>query len=87
MNYSDPKLQLINTKPIIKSKLKYLLSELKKFKAQLILVLEFKERNYHKICHSSAKLTASDADIESIHQTSWEKYKILLVKLGFSKQL
>ena len=31
-NLSDPELQLINTKPMIKNKLKELLSELKKFK-------------------------------------------------------
>ena len=31
LNLSDPELQLSNTKPVIKSKLKELLSELKKF--------------------------------------------------------
>ena len=34
-----PELQLANTKPIFKNKLKELLNELKKFKVQLILVL------------------------------------------------
>ena len=33
LNLFDPELQLINTKPMIKNKLKELLSELKKFKA------------------------------------------------------
>ena len=33
-------LQLINTKPVIKNKLKEFLSELKKFKVQTILVLD-----------------------------------------------
>ena len=33
-----PELQLINTKPMIKKKLKELLSEFKKFKVQTILV-------------------------------------------------
>ena len=43
LNLFDPELQLINTKPIIKSKLKELLSELKKFEVQTILVLEYKK--------------------------------------------
>ena len=32
VNLFDPELQVINTKPVIKNKLKELLSELKKFK-------------------------------------------------------
>ena len=36
----DPELQLINTKPMIKNKFKELLSQLKKFKVQTILVLD-----------------------------------------------
>ena len=46
LNLFDPELQLINTKPVIKSKLKGLLNELKKFKIQAILVLDCKKRNY-----------------------------------------
>ena len=38
----DPELQLIKTKSLIKSKLKKLLSELKKFNVQTTLVLEYK---------------------------------------------
>ena len=38
LNLFDPELQLIKTKPVIKNKLKELLSELKKFKVQTILV-------------------------------------------------
>ena len=38
----DPELQLIKTKSLIKSKLKKLLSELKKFNVQTALVLEYK---------------------------------------------
>ena len=45
LNLFDPELKLSNTKPIIKNKLKELLSELKKFKIQSILVLEYKKRN------------------------------------------
>ena len=77
-NLFDPRLQLINTKPMIKNKLKELLSELKKFKVQTILVLEYKKRNY-KIFHSSAKLIASDSEIEgtfkSMNQSIMTKIK------------
>ena len=37
LNIFDSKLQLINTKPMIKNKLKEWLSELEKFKVQTIL--------------------------------------------------
>ena len=36
LNHLDPELQLINTKPMIKNKLKEFLSALKKFKVQAI---------------------------------------------------
>ena len=38
LNLVDPELQLINTKPMIKNKLKELLSELKKFNVQTIFL-------------------------------------------------
>ena len=60
LSHFDPNLQLINTKPMIKNILKELLSELKKFKVQRILVLNYKKRNNRKIFHSSAKLIASN---------------------------
>ena len=63
-NIFDPEIQLINTKPVIKNKLKELLSELKKFKVQAILLLDYKKRNDCKIFHSSAKPIASDSDID-----------------------
>ena len=44
LNIFDPELQLINTKPIIKSKLKKLLNEFKKFKVQTVLVLDYKKK-------------------------------------------
>ena len=79
MNLFDPELQLINTKPVIKNKLKELLSELKKFKIQTKLVLDYKKRNDHKIFHSGAKLIASDSDIDeafkSMHQSIMTKIK------------
>ena len=44
LNLFDPELQLINTKPMIKIKLKELLSELKKFKVQTTLILDDTKR-------------------------------------------
>ena len=64
MNLFDRELWLINTKPVNKIKLKEQLSELKKFKVQTILVLDYKKRNDCKIIHSSTKLIASDSDID-----------------------
>ena len=63
-NVFDPEIQLINNKPVIKIKLKELLSELKKFNVQTIIVLDYKKRNCCKIFHSSVKLIASDSDID-----------------------
>ena len=54
----DTESQLINTKPMIKNKLKELLCELKKFNVQKKLVFDVKKRNDRKISHSSAKLIA-----------------------------
>ena len=45
LNLFDPELQFIKTKPVIKNKLKELLSELKKFKVQTVLVLDYKKIN------------------------------------------
>ena len=74
LNLFDPGLQLINTKPTIKHKLKELLSELKKFKVQTVLVLDYKKKNDCKTFHSSAKLIASDSDIdEAFIKTLWQK--------------
>ena len=77
LNPFYPELQLINTKPIIKNKLEELLSELKKFKVQTILVLDYKKRNNRKTFHLSAKLIASDSDIDeafkSMHQSIMTK--------------
>ena len=48
---------------MIKNKLKELLIQLKKFKVQTILVLDYKKRNDRKIFHSNARLIASNSDI------------------------
>ena len=60
LNLFDLELQLINTKAMIKIKLKEFLSELKKFKVQTVSVLHYKKRNDRKISHSSTKLIASN---------------------------
>ena len=90
LNLLDPELQLINTKPIFKNKLKELLSELKKFQVQSILLLEYK-KNGHKIFHSKAKVIASDSDInetfKSMHESIMKKSQTLLAKIGLLKQL
>ena len=44
LNIFDPELQLINTKGMIENKLKELISGLKKFKVQTIVVLDSKKR-------------------------------------------
>ena len=81
LNLFDPELQLINTKPVIKNKFKKLLSELQKFKVQVIFVLDYEKRNDPKIFNSSAKLIANDSDIDeafkSIHQNIVTKLKTL----------
>ena len=70
----DPELQLINTKPMIKNKLKELLSEFKKFKVQEILALDNKKRNDCKIFHSSAKLIANNSDIDEIFKSMHQRF-------------
>ena len=50
-----------------------MLSELKKFKIETLLVLDSKKRNDHKIFHSSTKLIPSVSDVDetfiSMHQS------------------
>lgn len=48
LNLSDPVLQLIKTKLVIKNKLEDLLGELKIRLVQIILILEKKKIDYHK---------------------------------------
>ena len=79
LNLYDPELQLINTKTVTKNNLKELLNEFKKFKAQTILVLDYKKRNDLKIFHSYTELIASDSEIYkafiSMHQSIMTKIK------------
>ena len=79
LNDFDPKLQMINAKPMIKNRLKESLSELKKFKVQAVLVLDYRKRNNCKIFHSSSKLISSVLGINeafiSMHQSIMTKIK------------
>ena len=88
LNLFNPELQLVNTKCKIKNKLKELLSELKKFEAQTILVLEYKEKRGHKIFHWSTKVITSDSDIDevfkSMYQSIMAKIKNYAMKTIFS---
>ena len=64
---------------MIKNKLKELLSELKNFKVQTILILGNKKRNDCKIFHSCTKPTANDSDsdeaFKSMHQSIMTKMR------------
>ena len=53
LNLFDPKLQMTKTKPMVKNKFKRLLSDLKKFKVQAILVWDYKKK---KIIKSSVQV-------------------------------
>ena len=64
LNDFDPELQLINIKPMTKTKFKQLLSGLKKFKVWAILVSEYKKRNNRKIFNPYPKLIARNSDID-----------------------
>ena len=71
---------------MIKNKLKELLSELKKFKVQTILILKYKKRIDRKMFDSNAKLIASDSDIDKgfkyICQSTMTKIKNMLANTG-----
>ena len=77
LNLFDSELQLINTKNMIKNKLKESPSELRKFKVKTILVLVYKKKNDDKIFHSNAKIIASDSEIDAafkfMHQSIMTK--------------
>ena len=58
---------------MVKNKLKGLLNELKKFKVQTNLFLDYKKRDNSQIFYSCIKIIASDLDIDeafkSMHQS------------------
>ena len=70
---------MISTKPVIKNKLKGLFHKLKKFKVQIVLVLDYKKRNDSQIFYLCTKLIASDLHIDeaykSMHQSITKKIK------------
>ena len=86
LNLFYPKLALISPKPVIKNKLKELLSDLKKFKVEKELVLVYKKRNDQKIFHSGTKLIASDLEnikaFKFMQQSIMTKIKNMLEKIG-----
>ena len=61
-----------------------MLSELKKFKVQTVLVLDYKKRNDSQIFHSCTKLIANDLDTDeafkSMHQSIMPKIKNYVCK-------
>ena len=84
----NPESELINTKSVVKNKLKYLLDELKMFKTQTTLVLWYKEifdhETIYRICHSNTKLITHDLDankaFESVHQSVMTKMETFVSK-------
>ena len=81
LNLFDAELQLINTKPMIENKLKEFLSELKKFKLQIISILEYEKRNDCKIFHSSTNLIASVSEINETFIISMHRKILTRTKL------
>ena len=81
LNFFDLELQLINTEHMIKSKLKELLSELKKFKVQTILVLDIRKEMIGKSFIQVLNLKKSICDsvideaFKSMHQSIITKIK------------
>ena len=71
----DPELQLSKTKPVIKNKLKELLNELKMFKVQAVLVLNYKKINDSQIFHSYTKIIASNLYTDKVFKFVHESQK------------
>ena len=72
---------------MINNKSKEFLKDLKKFKVQAILALDYKKRNDRKIFNLRTKLIASDSDIDeafkSMHESIMTK-EFMLVRFGLS---
>ena len=66
-------------KPMFKNKLEKLLSELKKFKAQTVLVLDYKKRSDCKNLYLCTKLIGSDSNNDEtfkfMHQSIMTRIK------------
>ena len=63
---------------MIKNELKELLNDLKKFKVQRILILNYNKRNGRKIFHSSTKVIANHSDIDEALKTM---HKSIMTKI------
>ena len=86
LNLFTLELQLISSKPVIKNKLKVLLSKLRKVKVQTILVLDYKKTNDCKIIHLCPKLIASNSDLNEVYnQNIMTKIKYTKLNLCFSR--
>ena len=84
LNLFTLELQLISSKPVIKNKLKVLLSKLRKVKVQTILVLDYKKTNDCKIIHLCTKLIASNSDLNEVYnQNIMTKIKYTKLNLCF----
>lgn len=80
LNLFHPELPLINTKPIIKNKLKELLNELFSH-VQSILLLEYKKYD-HKTFHSSAELVARNSDINETFKDMHQSIMTKIINFG-----
>lgn len=80
LNLFHPELPLINTKPIIKNKLKELLNELFSH-AQSMLLLEYKKYD-HKTFHSSAELVARNSDINETFKDMHQSIMTKIINFG-----
>ena len=91
LNIFDLESQLINTKPMIKNKLKEFLSKLKIFKIQTTLVLDYDKGHDCKIFHSSAKIIASDSAIDEafkyMHQSIMTRIRNYACEYGIVLQM
>ena len=87
LNHFDPELQLINTKPVIKNKVKGLLNELKMSKVQTVLVLDYKKRNDSQIFHPGTKVIASDLDIDEVFKSMYQSIMSKIKSYAFKVKL
>ena len=68
---------------MIKSNLKELWNEFKKFKVQAVLVLDYKKINDRNIFHSSTKLIASYSDIDEAFKSMDQSIMTKINKYAF----
>ena len=76
INLSNAELHLIKSKPVIKEKLRKLLRHLKKFRFQLLLVLEHMKENCQIFC-SNIKLITGNSGIDELFKSMHQGILIL----------